>query len=137
MPDEEQPIAGEQCFCLFVVIGKTPRPRRSLQVAPALEVLANHRELVDGELRKPCRILDVLITRLLIRQALGWEDYDCDPNYRESDGETSRYWKQDRYDCPEFNNPLLPACELCTKYTTSDGHSFTSCTAAACPLTSW
>lgn len=69
--------------------------------------------------------------------AVGWENYDCDPNYRFMEGDTSRHWKQDRYDCPEFDNPLLPSCELCNKYTTSDGYTFTSCTAATCPQTQW
>ena len=69
--------------------------------------------------------------------AVGWENYDCDPDYRYLEGEKSRYWKQDRYDCPEFDNPLLPSCELCNTYTTSQGQTFTSCTAATCPATSW
>ena len=67
-------------------------------------------------------------------EAVGWENYDCDPNYRFMEGEETRHWKQHRYDCPEFNNPLLPACELCNTYTTNDGYTFTSCTASTCPI---
>ncbi|WP_437740605.1 hypothetical protein WMF39_33715 [Sorangium sp. So ce1504] len=68
---------------------------------------------------------------------VGWVNWECDPNYREADGETSRYYKQRRFDCPTFDNPLLPACDLCNTYTTSDGHTFTNCSLIACPRTSW
>lgn len=68
--------------------------------------------------------------------AVGFEVYDCDPDYRFLEGEETGHYKQKRYDCPEFNNPLLPACELCTTYT-SGGQTFTSCTGATCPTVPW
>ncbi|WP_437635410.1 hypothetical protein [Sorangium sp. So ce854] len=67
--------------------------------------------------------------------AVGWENYDCEPEYREFDGERTRYYRQHRYDCPGYDNPLLPSttCNLCNTYTTSTGQTFTNCSTISCP----
>ncbi|HVK67552.1 MAG TPA: hypothetical protein VM694_23865, partial [Polyangium sp.] len=58
---------------------------------------------------------------------VGTENRECDWRYDSSDGEFSNYYKEFRYDCPEYNDPLLPStkCWVCT--------SATSCSINACP----
>ena len=57
---------------------------------------------------------------------VGWENQECDWRYDESDGDTSNYYKEFRYDCPEYDSPLLPStqCWTCT--------SATSCSLTGC-----
>lgn len=65
---------------------------------------------------------------------VGTLNWDCDPNYREQEGEETIHYRQYRYDCPGYNDPLLPSvgCNVCSTYV-SNGQTFTSCTLVACP----
>ncbi|MDC3956146.1 hypothetical protein [Polyangium jinanense] len=59
--------------------------------------------------------------------AVGWENRECDWRYDSSDGDFSAYYKEFRYDCPEYNDPFLPSTK-CWDCTTA-----TSCTLQPCP----
>jgi hypothetical protein len=57
---------------------------------------------------------------------VGYEQYDCDPDYRTLEGDRSSYYKMYYYDCPGFDSPIYPQtkCWNCT--------SATSCTLVSC-----
>lgn len=65
--------------------------------------------------------------------AVGTLNWDCIPDYREQDGDTSNFYKQYRYDCPGFNDPTLPACDQCVTWTVN-GQSQKSCYVEACSV---
>lgn len=67
-------------------------------------------------------------------EAVGWENYDCSPQYRTLDGEKTNFYKQTRYDCPGFDDPALPedACYQCNP-TLVNGKIVNICSATMCP----
>lgn len=59
-------------------------------------------------------------------ETVGWVNWDCYPEYREYEGDTSPYYWQFRFDCPGFDSPLLPTCENCVTHS-ANGQSWQSC----------
>ncbi|XXX80944.1 DUF6289 family protein [Sorangium sp. So ce134] len=69
------------------------------------------------------------------KTAIGTETRDCDPDYNESFGETSRYYKQRRYNCPGSNMPGLPStnCYICYDNAQPGGPPSVACVGSSCP----
>ncbi|EPX63778.1 hypothetical protein D187_006187 [Cystobacter fuscus DSM 2262] len=57
---------------------------------------------------------------------VGYEQYDCDPDYRSFEGESSLYYNTYYYDCPGFDSPAFPQTK-CMSCKTA-----TSCVLVSC-----
>ncbi|WP_437972138.1 DUF6289 family protein [Sorangium sp. So ce260] len=67
--------------------------------------------------------------------AIGTETRDCDPDYNESFGEASRYYKTYRYNCPGSSMPGLPStnCYICYDNAPPGGPPSVACVGSSCP----
>ena len=64
---------------------------------------------------------------------VGWKIRDCD-GYGDYEGDTSLYYKETRWSCPDapYPFPTITECSDCIIYTLSDGSQVTSCTLWVC-----